>query len=676
MASHPQLRIYNSLSRSKEIFRPLNGNQVKFYICGPTVYDSAHMGHARAYLSFDILRRVLSSYFNYDLLYIMNVTNIDDKIIKRARQNHLYDSYLLENKKQFSKVIDDVNKAIRLFESNYKAELDTDKQTMMAATIAKVNATVREIEEVIVKKGVADNNDDQDKCEQLIFSAKDVLAEWLDVEKGATVTEMSVFESLANKFENEFFDDMKSLNVNMPDVLTRVSDYIPEISDFIKKIIDRGFAYQTSDGSVYFDTETFAQSPNHKYAKLVPEAYGDKENIQKFVNEGEGALSIGQKSEKKSLADFALWKSSKAGEPFWQSPFGEGRPGWHIECSAMSSAICGDKLDIHAGGGDLKFPHHDNEIAQCEACFDSDEWVNYFLHCGTLRIEGLKMSKSLKNFITIKEALKTFTSRQIRLLFLMHSIWDCLDYSVQTMERALQFEKFSGEFFLNVKDLLRRTNSDKSIDLFQKYEKPELALLQTLSTIKSDIHEALCDSIDTRTVIEKMRELINSSNIYIKEKSSTKSLPNAQLLKTIAEYLTSLLKMFGVIPEQTQLGYPSEDSSECSADKETILMPYLEALADFRKAVREMAIEQKNNNILKECDRLRDEVTPKLGVRFEDSGDHTTVKLVDPAVLLREQEQKRELIEAKKAAKERSRLEQEEKKKKKEAKRKVPPVEK
>jgi cysteinyl-tRNA synthetase len=120
-------------------------------------------------------------------------------------------------------------------------------------------------------------------------------------------------------------------------------------------------------------------------------------------------------------------------------------------------------LDIHCGGTDLKFPHHDNEIAQSEACFDSDKWANYFLHCGTLRIEGLKMSKSLKNFISIKEALKTYTSRQIRLLFLMHNLCDCLDYSVQTMERALQFEKFSNEFFLNVKDLLRHHKSEQDV---------------------------------------------------------------------------------------------------------------------------------------------------------------------------------------------------------------------
>jgi cysteinyl-tRNA synthetase len=169
--------------------------------------------------------------------------------------------------------------------------------------------------------------------------------------------------------------------------------------------------------------------------------------------------------EKKSPADFALWKASKPGEPSWQSQFGEGRPGWHIECSAMCSAICGPKLDIHGGGSDLRFPHHDNEIAQCEAHFECDEWVNYFLHCGTLRIEGLKMSKSLKNFITIKDALKTYTARQIRLLFLMHNICDCLDYSTQTMEHALQFEKFSNEFFLNVKDLLRRNKSEQSADV-------------------------------------------------------------------------------------------------------------------------------------------------------------------------------------------------------------------
>jgi len=147
-------------------------------------------------------------------------------------------------------------------------------------------------------------------------------------------------------------------------------------------------------------------------------------------------------SEKKSVIDFALWKSSKAGEPWWDSPWGKGRPGWHIECSVMASAICGESLDIHTGGVDLKFPHHDNELAQAEAYFNNSHWVRYFLHSGHLTIAGCKMSKSLKNFITIQDALKKHSSRQLRLAFLLHSWKDTLDYSDNTMSMAVQYEKF------------------------------------------------------------------------------------------------------------------------------------------------------------------------------------------------------------------------------------------
>ena len=190
-----------------------------------------------------------------------------------------------------------------------------------------------------------------------------------------------------------------------PNVLTRVSEYVPEIIEFIQNIINNGFAYE-SNGSVYFDTIKFSNCDNHYYAKLVPEAFGDA----KALAEGEGDLSD-QTTEKRNPTDFALWKLSKPGEPSWDSPWGKGRPGWHIECSAMAGAIFGTNIDIHSGGTDLKFPHHDNEIAQSEAAFCNNNWVNFFLHSGHLHIQGCKMSKSLKNFITIKDALKKYTSR-------------------------------------------------------------------------------------------------------------------------------------------------------------------------------------------------------------------------------------------------------------------------
>lgn len=272
-----------------------------------------------------------------------------------------------------------------------------------------------------------------------LSQSKDALSDWLDRQKGSAVSENSIFETLPRYWENEFHKDMEALNILPPDVLTRVSEYVPKIVSYIEQIISNGLAYE-SNGSVYFDVSKFDSQEHHYYAKLVPEAYGDTKSLQ----EGEGDLCISEDrlSEKRSPNDFALWKLSKPGEPWWQSPWGHGRPGWHIECSAMASDICGQHLDIHTGGVDLKFPHHDNELAQSEAHFDSAEWVKYFLHTGHLTIAGCKMSKSLKNFITIQEALKKQSACELRLMFLLHSWKDTLDYSDNTMDMAVQYKKF------------------------------------------------------------------------------------------------------------------------------------------------------------------------------------------------------------------------------------------
>jgi cysteinyl-tRNA synthetase len=217
--------------------------------------------------------------------------------------------------------------------------------------------------------------------------------------------------------------------------------------------------------------------------------------------EGEGELSD-EKQEKRNATDFALWKMSKPGEPAWDSPWGRGRPGWHIECSAMAGAIFGPQIDMHSGGIDLRFPHHDNEIAQSESAFCNDNWVNFFVHSGHLHIQGCKMSKSLKNFITIKEALQKYSSRQIRILFLLYNWKDTLDYSDQAMESALSFEKsckvilmwlficqlihsesvfffiILKEFFFKAKDFSRSVKFD-STNFFRKFTQLELDLLKT-----------------------------------------------------------------------------------------------------------------------------------------------------------------------------------------------------
>uniref|UniRef100_A0A452QWU7 Cysteine--tRNA ligase, cytoplasmic n=1 Tax=Ursus americanus TaxID=9643 RepID=A0A452QWU7_URSAM len=603
-----KLRLYNSLTRSKDVFIPQHGKKVTWYCCGPTVYDASHMGHARSYISFDILRRVLRDYFGYDVFYCMNITDVDDKVrlphvVNAVRDPHTTDP----DKKQ---MLERIQHAVKLAAEPLERAMQSD-----------------------LPAAVADE-------------AKDLLSDWLDCALGSEVTDNSIFSQLPKFWEEEFHRDMEALNVLPPDVLTRVSEYVPEIVNFVQKIVDNGYGY-ASNGSVYFDTAKFASSERHSYGKLVPEAVGD----QKALQEGEGDLSISadRLSEKRSPNDFALWKASKPGEPSWPCPWGKGRPGWHIECSAMAGTLLGASMDIHGGGFDLRFPHHDNELAQSEAYFENDCWVRYFLHTGHLTIAGCKMSKSLKNFITIKDALKKHSARQLRLAFLMHSWKDTLDYSSNTMESALQYEKFMNEFFLNVKDILRAP-----VDItgrFEKWEDEESELNESFYDKKAAVHEALCDNVDTRTVLEEMRALVSRCNLYMAARKAARRRPNRALLESIALYLTHMLTIFGAIEEESSLGFPVRGPGT-SLDLESTVMPYLQVLSEFREGVRKIAREQKVPEVLQLSDALRDDILPELGVRFEDhEGLPTVVKLGDREALLREREEKRQVRPVFQAAK-------------------------
>ncbi|MGH0170168.1 UNVERIFIED_CONTAM: hypothetical protein FKN15_058021, partial [Acipenser sinensis] len=238
---------------------------------------------------------------------------------------------------------------------------DPDKKQMLERLHAAVTSVLGPLQEA-VQRGAA-TSEVAPRAELLLKEAKDLLSDWLDSQLGSQVTENSIFSILPKYWEGEYHQDMEALNVLPPDVLTRVSEYVPEIVAFVKKVVENGYGY-VSNGSVYFDTAQFGGSEKHSYGKLVPEAIGD----QKALQEGEGDLSISadRLSEKRSQNDFALWKASKPGEPSWDSPWGKGRPGWHIECSAMAGSILGESMDIHGGGFDLRFPHHDNELAQSE----------------------------------------------------------------------------------------------------------------------------------------------------------------------------------------------------------------------------------------------------------------------------------------------------------------------
>ncbi|PBP27795.1 hypothetical protein BUE80_DR001244 [Diplocarpon rosae] len=725
-----QLKIHNSLKPGVPVpFVPKEKGKVSWYACGPTVYDHSHLGHARNYVSTDIIRRIMRDYFDYDVKFVMNITDVDDKIILKARRQRLLE---LEQKKNLSE--SDLAKlaatAFQLYAqvnlpelfkesgeldpSNYFQRRDAAYGKVLAggtltgegkAGDAEAKMKMHLANLTTATKGIQEN--------KIFGGADEILLPYLDSLYKETIdgTDHTIFTDVTKYWEADFMEDMDVLNVMRPDVITRVTTYVPQIVDFVKKIVDKGFAYET-DGSVYFDISAFEKAGN-PYARLRPDSKNDKA----LQEEGEGSLSknVGGK---RGAGDFALWKKSKAGEPVWPSPWGEGRPGWHIECSVMASDVLGSEMDVHSGGIDLAFPHHDNELAQSEAYFcehghGPHNWVKYFMHMGHLSIAGSKMSKSLKNFQTIKDALSTdYTPRGMRVVFLMGRWNDGVEISPDMRTMAQVWESTVNNFFIAVKALILETgNSAESLQsLSLKDAGNELAA--TLEKAQSEMKAALSDSFDTPRAMRIIAELIKEASIHINTKKASADIKG---LENAARWVTKIVGIFGLDSEATPpyvgLGWVKKTSDEVklkelvapyakvyqsvkgeverlslhsevldqllaadvdaefatlessgSKDPEYLVYPYVRAISKIRDELRKIApMSASKKEILKLSDQIRDDDLTNVGVYLDDRGEgqSSLPKFIPKEELLTQKEEKAAKEREKLAQKEQARLERE-----------------
>lgn len=646
------------------------------------------MGHARNYVNFDVLRRVMQDYFGYNVRFVMNVTDIDDKIILRAQKRRA--EFVMSRAKKMLSVNDDNVELKNLASEVEKAVESNAPLKELCEKVEALRAKALGADDTILDVGDGSSKHEDEEDNPSFTASVDGGKDW-SIQTG--------YLKLAQFYENEFMEDMRLLGVKNPDCLTRVSEYTEQIVEYIEGIIKNGFAYE-SNGSVYFDVTAFENSENHKYAKLKKSALDDVEAAM----DGEGAL-LKAESEKRNDFDFVLWKTSKIGEPSWPSPWGEGRPGWHIECSAMCSDVLGKYVDVNGGGIDLSFPHHENQLAQSEAHYDIKQWVNFFAHSGHLHIDGLKMSKSLKNFITIRQALKTYSARQLRFLFLLHNWSDPMELTpivskdegkgatFKQMDAAVGVEKTFAEFFHSVKGALRRTKY--SCDKDQIWLPLEKKLSDAFDECQKEVHECFLDNINTSSVVSSLLALVKEFNTYMAsvEKDAKHTL-RPFLVESLAKYVTYILNCMGISGEaNAPLGFTDIDtgsegdrgigaastSAATSKDtKEEILAPTLDALTSFRDEIRRLAKgeELSPGAILGLCDQLRDVVLPTIGVKLDDKPDGNALwKLYAPGELEKERQREEEEKERKLLAKQKLAEEKKRKEEEKEQKAKVAPQE-
>ncbi|XP_051882024.1 probable cysteine--tRNA ligase, mitochondrial isoform X2 [Pristis pectinata] len=423
---------------------------------------------------------------------------------------------------------------------------------------------------------------------------------------------------LASIYEQDFKQDMASLKVLPPTVYMRVTDNIPQIVKFIERIICNGHAYSTSSGNVYFDI----QSIGDRYGKFV-----------KVNNHTAGELS---ETDKRHSSDFALWKTSKPEEPFWPSPWGNGRPGWHIECSTIASSVFGNQLDIHSGGIDLAFPHHENEVAQCEAYHQCEQWGNYFLHSGHLRLKGSeqKMSKSLKNYITIKDILEKFTVNQFRMLCLLSKYGSAVEFSDASMIEAGVLLHSISSFIYDASAYMRGQLICSSVD--------ETLLWERLNATKADVKAAFADDFDTPGATDSIINLIHHGNRQLQTVTKEEGSPRSPaVFGAIIAYVQRFLDAVGISLDDGQLLTADRSSAALHTVAEQ-LVAFRQEVRNYALAVneqeagssggRELSKEEEEQQkerrrqlkverqpLLRACDSLRKDLSA-IGINIKDRG--------------------------------------------------------
>ena len=458
------MQIYNSLTRKKEEFKPVQEGKARIYACGPTVYNYFHIGNARPFITFDVLRRQLERE-GYEVTFVQNFTDIDDKMIKRAN------------------------------------------------------------------------------------------------EEGITVKE------LADRFIAEYYTDAKALGIRPATVHPKATEHIAEIIELISRLIENGHAYATASGDVYYRVSAFP-------------GYGKLSGQRKEDREAGASERLDVETDKEEPEDFALWKAQKPGEPGWESPWGTGRPGWHIECSAMSMKYLGETFDIHCGGKDLLFPHHENEIAQSEGA-TGKPYVHYWMHNGFINVDNQKMSKSLNNFFTVRDIAKEYDLEAVRLFMLSAHYRSPINFSRDQIEAA----NASLNRLYKARDSIRfqiEHGEDREMN------EAEEAFVQRLKSYEQKFDDAMDDDLNTADALGAIFEMVKDANVSVVQGTSVAAARSAlSSLEAVCDVLGLLTKKEDALPD------------------------------DIAAMVNERAEARKNKNWAR-SDELRDLIT-KAGYILEDT---------------------------------------------------------